>query len=99
MTANAAGLVLAAGAISLANESLFAPLAANTTPFAGFNWRIIPATGIMAVLLSGLDALSPGFGRGLAALVLLSVLVIPFGNAPTPLETVSTVLGYTKKVT
>ena len=95
----AAGLVLTAGGIALANDALFAPLMENKPPFTGLNWRIIPATGILAALLTGLDALAPGFGKGLAALVLFSVLVIPYGNAPTPLETVSTVLGYTKKVT
>jgi len=99
MAASAAGLVLAAGAVALANDALFAPLETGKPPFAGFNWRIVPATGILAMLLSGLDSLSPGFGRGLAGLVLLAVLIVPFGNAPTPLENLSTALGYTKKVT
>ena len=95
----AAGIVLAAGGIALANDALFAPLEQHKTPFATVNWRIIPATGILAALLAGLDTLAPGFGRRLAILVLFSVLVISYGNAPTPLETISNALGYTKKVT
>lgn len=94
----AATLVLVAGGIALANEAVFAPLAENKPPFVGLNWRIVPATGILAAVLAGLDTLSPGFGKGLAVLVLISALVIPYGNAPAPLDTISAVLGYTKKV-
>jgi len=94
----AAGWVLAAGAIAVANDALFAPLAEGKTPFAHLNWRIVPATGILAVLLTGLDKLLPGFGSGLAKLVLFSVLVIPYGNAPTPLETLAQIFTTGKKV-
>lgn len=92
------GWVIAAGAVALVNDALFAPLAEHKTPFTGVNWRIIPATGVLATLLFGLDKIAPGFGKGLAVLVLISVLVIPYGKAPTPLDTISTVLGYAKKV-
>lgn len=94
----AAGLVIAAGAIALANDAIFAPVVENKPPFQNLNWRIIPATGILAGVLVGLDLMLPKFGTRLAALVLLSVLVIPYGKAPTPLETVATALGYSKKV-
>ena len=95
--ASAAGLVLAAGAIEFVNDALFVPIAENKPPWTTINWRIVPATAIMALLLTGAEKLSPKLGTGLAGLVLLSVFVIPYGNAPTPLESVSTVLGYTKK--
>jgi hypothetical protein len=89
----AAGFVLAAGGITLANEALFVPNAGLNK----INWRLVPATAILATALTGLDKLAPGFGSGLAMLVLLSVLVIPFGNAPSPLENMSNALGYTQK--
>ncbi len=91
------GWVIAAGAVALVNDALFAPIAENKAPFTGVNWRIIPATGILAAALYGLDKLAPGFGKGLAMLVLASVLLIPYGNAPTPLQSISTALGYAKK--
>jgi hypothetical protein len=88
--AEAAGLVIAAGAIAAANEVLAAPTSGNLSDF---NWRIVPATVILALLLEGLDKLEPGFGKGLAGLVLLSVFVIPYGNAPSPLTTAGNLLG------
>lgn len=95
--ASAAGLVLAAGAIEFVNDALFVPIAENKTPWSTINWRIVPATAIMALLLTGAEKLSPKLGAGLAGLVLLSVFVIPYGNAPTPLDSISKVMGYAKK--
>lgn len=94
---SAAGLVLAAGAIEFVNDALFVPIAENKTPWSTINWRIVPATAIMALLLTGAEKLSPKLGTGLAGLVLLSVFVIPYGNAPTPLDSISKVMGYAKK--
>lgn len=94
----AAGLVIAAGTIALANDAIFAPVAQHKPAFQHVNWRIVPATGVLAAVLVGLDMLLPKFGTRLAALVLLSVLVIPYGNAPTPLETIASALDYTQKV-
>lgn len=93
----AAIITLTAGGIALANEALFAPLSEGKTPFTGVNWRIIPATGILAAVLTGLDHLASGFGRGLAILVLISVLIVPYGHAPSVLDSVSGVLGYARK--
>jgi hypothetical protein len=90
----AAGWVLAAGAVSLGNEALFAPLATGGTPFQSINWRVIPAAGVLAAVLTGLEKLAPKFGAGLGMLVFLSVLVIPYGKAPTPLQSLSSALGY-----
>jgi hypothetical protein len=90
--ADSTGLVIAAGAIVAANEAL------SAKSITDFNWRIVPATAVMAIVLAGIETAAPAFGKGLAGLVLLSVLVIPYGNAPTPLENLSNIMGYTKKV-
>lgn len=86
--AGSTGLVLAAGAIAAANDVLFAPAVhPGTAP--ALNWRIVPATAILALTLAGLDTLSPPLGKGLAALVLLTALIVPVGRAGTPLENLS----------
>jgi hypothetical protein len=98
--AKAAGYVIAAGAIVLANDSIFVPIDTGSDPLKGINWRIVPATAILAILLTGVEKLAPEFGAALGGLVLLSVLVIPVGNAPTPLENVAKLTSTgTKKVT
>lgn len=84
------------GGITAANEVLFAPLAGNGTPWQNFNWRIIPATGIFALAMAGVDQISPTLGKGIAVIALVTVLVTRFGNAPAPIENVSKVLGYSK---
>jgi hypothetical protein len=90
------GYVLAAGGIVAANDAVFVPLETGKAPWTEMNWRIVPATALLAGALTGLDKLAPGFGKGLAMLTLLAVLVIPFGNAGTPLENASKLVG-TKK--
>lgn len=88
------GIVLAAGGITAANEALFAPLAGQGTPWHNFNWRVVPATGILALLLAGTDQVSPVLGRGLAAIALVTVIFTRFGNAPAPAENIVKILGY-----
>lgn len=90
---SAAGWVLAAGGIAAANELVFAPLEGQGSPMGNFNWRIIPATGILALVLSGFEKVAPKFGTMLGATVLLVVLITPMGNAPTPLENVANVFS------
>jgi hypothetical protein len=95
--ASAMGLVLAAGGIAAANEAIFVPIAEKkdfgTMIGSDTNlWRIIPATAILGLTLAGLENVSEPLGKGLAALVLLAVLVIPFGNAPSPLESLGSVV-------
>jgi hypothetical protein len=90
--ADSTGLVIAAGAIVAVNEALTAKSITD------FNWRIVPATAVMAVVLAGIGTAAPAFANGLGGLVLLSVLVIPYGNAPTPLDNLTTIMGYSKKV-
>lgn len=90
--ARAASIALVAGGITAANEVLFAPLAGSAPE--SFNWRIIPATAGLALALAGLEKIAPGFAVGLAWLGLASVLMVPFGNAPTPLDNITKALGY-----
>jgi hypothetical protein len=95
---SAAGLILAAGGIAAANEAIFAPIAQHkdftTSIKTDTNlWRLIPATAILALICTGLEDVSEPLGKGMAALVLLAVLVIPFGNAPGPLENLSSYMG------
>lgn len=90
------GFVLAAGAIEVANEAFFAPLAGDPkskNPWKNLNWRIVPATAVLALLIGGAEKLNAPFGKGLGALVLLSVLIIPYGNAPSPLSNIGKVIG------
>jgi hypothetical protein len=91
--ASSTGFVLAAGAIVAANEAIFAPLVDHTKPWTSLNWRIVPATAILALILGGVEKLNEPFGKALGGLVLLSVLVIPYGNAPTPLQNIAKVTG------
>lgn len=92
--ARSTGIVLAAGGITAANELLFAPLSGHGTPWKDFNWRIIPATAGLALALAGVEKIAPAFAVGLAGLGLVTVLVVPFGNAPTPLQNALKIMGY-----
>jgi hypothetical protein len=89
---SAAGFVLAAGGIAAANEVLFLPLEGQGSPAANFNWRLIPATAILAITLTGFEKIAPQFGAILGGMVLLAVLIIPVGNAPSPLENVADIV-------
>jgi hypothetical protein len=91
--AQSTGFILAAAGIAAANEAIFAPAAAHKPLWVDFNWRIVPATAIAAITLAGLEQLSEPLGKGLAMLALLTVLMIPVGNAPSPVENVSKLLG------
>lgn len=96
--ASAAGIVLAAGGIAAANEAIFVPIS-NGKDFAASIktdsnlWRLVPATAILALTLTGLEKVSEPLGKGLAALILLAVLILPVGNAPTPLENAAKMVG------
>jgi hypothetical protein len=94
MAASAAGVFLAAGAITLANEAVFAPVSSGGAISSEFNWRIVPATLLGALAFGGLAQVVPGFALGLAALVLLTVLLVPMGKAGSPVGNASKMLGY-----
>ena len=97
--ANAAGIVLTAGGIAVANELIFAPLEAGKgVTLTSFNWRIVPATAVLALALTGVEKVSEPLGVGLAGLVLLYVLIVPVGKSPTPLENVGRVFNKTGTV-
>lgn len=96
--ASAAGIVLAAGGIAAANEAIFVPISAHKDFVSSIKsdsnlWRLIPATAILALTLTGLEKVSEPLGKGLAGLVLLAVLILPVGNAPTPLENAAKMVG------
>lgn len=90
------GPVLVAGGITAVNELVFAPAEGLGLHF---NWRIIPATAGLALALAGLERLAPGFAVGLAWLAVATTLIVPFGNAPTPLENAARLAGVAQKVT
>lgn len=90
----AADIALFTGAISAANEAVFAPLAGTGKP--DFNWRIIPATGIFALLMDGLSKLSPKLAVSVSVAALLSALFGSFGQAQSPVVNAAKALGYQK---
>jgi len=91
--ARSTGIVLTVGGITAVNEVFFAPIT-NHGAVKDFNWRIIPATGALALGLAGLERVAPSFAVGLAWLSLVAVLTIPFGNASTPLDNFISLMGY-----
>jgi hypothetical protein len=92
------GYILAAGAIVAANEAIFAPAASGKTVLTGvdFNWRIVPATALAALTLAGLEQVSEPLAKGLAIIALLTVLAVPVGNAPTPIDNLNKYLRMNK---
>jgi len=87
------GYILAAAGIAAANEAIFAPVATGRPLWADFNWRIIPATAIAALALAGMEQISEPLGKGLAMLALLTVVLVPMGNAPSPIDNATKALG------
>lgn len=87
--------MLAAGGLAAANEVLFAPVASDDAAGIGthFNWRLVPATAVLAIALGAVEKLAPDFAVGLAGLVLLTVLIVPVGNAPTPIDNVAKIVN------
>lgn len=93
--AESTGIVLAAGGLTAANELLFAPLAAGGSfSVSSFNWRIIPATAILAVALGGLEHVSAPFAKGLAWITLVTVLFAKTGSSEPPAVNLAKVMGY-----
>lgn len=94
--AQSTGIILAAGGITLLNEAVFAPIESGGKITSNFNWRIIPATAFLALALGGLEKATPQFATGLAWLVLVSALMYQSGNAASPIQNASKLLGYSK---
>jgi hypothetical protein len=89
----AADIALAVGAVSAANEAVFAPVAGRHV---AFNWRIIPATGVFALLMEGLSVINSQLALAVSVSALITVLVAPLGNAGSPVTNLSKALGYQK---
>lgn len=87
------GFILAAAGIAAANEAIFVPAIENKPLWTGFNWRLVPATALAALAVGGLETISEPLGKGLAVLALMAVLIVPVGNAPSPVENASRLLG------
>jgi hypothetical protein len=87
----AADIALATGTITGMNEILFAPLAGGKPDF---NWRIIPATAILALLVEGLSRLNPQIALGISVAALITSLFAPLGNAGSPIVNAEKALGY-----
>lgn len=93
--ARTTGIVLAAGGIAAANELVFAPVTGDIG--SSFNWRLIPATAVLALALGGLEKAAPDFAVGLASLSLAVVLLTPLGKTSNPpLTNIAKALGYSK---
>lgn len=88
----AADLILVTGTITAANEVLFAPLAGTGV---SFNWRLVPATAIAALLVDGLAKLNPQIAFGLAVTALITAIFVPFGKTQSPVVNAAKALGYT----
>lgn len=87
------GWVLAAGGLVAVNEAIFAPLVEHKTPWTSLNWRIVPATAVLALIIGGVEKVNAPFGKGLGMLVFLSILIVPYGKAPTPIDNIAKVIG------
>lgn len=89
----AADIAVAVGTISAANEVLFAPIAGSKVTF---NWRIIPATAVFAILMEGLSDVNSTLALGISVTALVTVLFVPVGHAGSPVTNLTKALGYQK---
>lgn len=92
----AADIALITGSIAAANEALFAPLAGTGTFTSDFNWRVIPATGIFALLMEGLSAVNPKLALGVSITALITVVFSSTGKAGSPVNNLTKAMGYKK---
>jgi len=92
--ASAPALVVTAGLITGANEVLFAPAATGKGP--AFNWRLIPATVLLAIAMGGLENVSEKIATYLGWGMVATVVLAPVGNAPAPIENINKALGLNK---
>jgi hypothetical protein len=77
------GPILAAGGITWANVSLFG----NRQPDVyASSFRVLFGTGLAAGFLYGVERASPDLGKALAWSALITVLFVPVGRNPTPME-------------
>jgi hypothetical protein len=91
-------LILTAGVITAANEAFFAPIAnaGKATPQKDFNWRVIPATAIVAAFVAGVGELNEQIATGIGVLALVTVTITPLGKASAPIVNLAKIAGYDK---
>lgn len=87
----AADVALGVGVITALNEVVFAPAAGGSVQF---NWRIIPATAVFALMMDGLSKINPQLALGISISALATVLLAPMGKAGSPIANVNKALGY-----
>ena len=90
----AADVILLTGALTAANEVVFAPIAGKGTLATDFNWRVIPATGIAALLVDGISKLSPQLALGISVTAFITVLFTNMGHAGSIVQNATKALGY-----
>jgi hypothetical protein len=90
----AADIILAAGALTVLNETVLAPAAGSK---AEFSWKVIPATGILALMIDGLSALNAELAIGISVSVFITVLLAVNGKSGSPVGNLTKAMGYQKK--
>ena len=84
--ARSTGIVLAVGGITMLNEVIL-----HDQPF---NWKVPIATGIAAVMLAGLENLSPELAVGIAWVALVAVSLTRINpNVPAPAESLAAAIS------
>lgn len=87
----AADIALITGTITALNELIFAPLGGEKL---SFNWRVLPATAVFAILMEGLSTLNPKIALGISVTALITALFGNFSASGSPVENLSKALGY-----
>lgn len=93
---SAAGIAIAVGGVTAANELFFAPVTGQGA-LTDFNWRILPATAVFAILLSGLEKVNPTIANGIGYTALITALIVPLGKGNSPIVNLNNFLGAGKK--
>lgn len=86
--ARSTGPILAAGTITLVNQTVLGKEALASEENLNRTVRIGVSTGLLAGGFYGLEKLSPNLAVGLAWTMLVTVLFVRFGKEKTPLERV-----------
>jgi hypothetical protein len=79
------GIVLAAGAISFGNEWLLNHKAPD--------FKILLATGVAALMLSGAEHINKEIAVGIAWIALITVILAPVGSTNSPVTNLLKVSG------
>ncbi len=84
--AQSTGIVLAIGGITIFNEVVL-----NNQPF---TWKVPIATGIAALVFTGLEKVSPSLAVGIAWVALAAVTLTRVNpNVPSPAESLANVVN------